>query len=86
MAEVQAQFEKANNEFNSIQQEMSGYVSKRQQLEAQLQENKIVKEEFGNLNDGSNIYKLIGPVLVPQERAEAKTNVDKRLEFIESEV
>lgn len=32
------------------------------------------------------MYKLIGPVLVKQDQAEAKANVDKRLEFIKSEM
>ena len=32
------------------------------------------------------MYKLIGPVLVKQDQTEAKTNVDKRLEFIRSEM
>ena len=32
------------------------------------------------------MYKLVGPVLVKQEQAEAKSNVDKRLEFIKGEM
>ncbi|CAN6598339.1 prefoldin subunit 6 [Trichomonascus vanleenenianus] len=87
MSEAQKKFQKANEEFNAIQQEYSGYVASRQQLETQLQENKIVKEEFDTLkDDGAKIYKLIGPVMVPQEHVEAKTNVAKRLEFIEGEI
>jgi prefoldin beta subunit len=65
---------------------MSNFVSARQQLEAQFQENKIVKEEFGILQDDAKIYKLIGPVLIPQDKAEADLNVEKRLEFINSEM
>jgi prefoldin beta subunit len=38
------------------------------------------------LKDDSKIYKLIGPVLVPQDRPEANSNVEKRLEFIQGEV
>lgn len=38
------------------------------------------------MKDESKIYKLIGPVLVPQDRPEATSNVEKRLEFIQSEV
>jgi chromosome condensin MukBEF ATPase and DNA-binding subunit MukB len=40
----QAKMESANERFNSLQRELSTYISARQQLEAQLQENKIVKE------------------------------------------
>lgn len=78
-------FEKKSEEFNALQREMSGLVATRQQLEAQLQENKIVQKEFDTLGD-EKIYKLIGPVLVPQEKVEATTNVNKRLEFIQSEM
>ncbi len=34
----------------------------------------------------SNVFKLIGPVLVKQERSEAETNVKKRIEYIKSEL
>ncbi|CAG8645656.1 15553_t:CDS:2, partial [Acaulospora morrowiae] len=49
-------------------------------------ENEIVEKEFKLLNDDSNIYKLIGPVLVKQEKSEATLNVSKRLEYIRSEI
>lgn len=32
------------------------------------------------------IYKMVGPVLLKQDQLEAKTNVDKRIEFIQSEM
>jgi prefoldin beta subunit len=38
------------------------------------------------LSEDANIYKLVGPVLLKQERAEAKMAVDARLEFIEGEM
>lgn len=41
---VQAQFEAANEQFNALQRELSTFITARQQLEAQLQENKIVQE------------------------------------------
>jgi prefoldin beta subunit len=31
------------------------------------------------------VYKLIGPVLIKQDLVEAKSNVEKRLEFIQNE-
>jgi chaperonin cofactor prefoldin len=43
-------------------------------------------KEFAGLSDDANIYKLIGPVLIKQDKAEAVMNVDKRLEYIESEM
>jgi prefoldin beta subunit len=43
-------------------------------------------QEFSLLKDHNTIYKLIGPALVPQDQTEAKSNVEKRLEFIRSEM
>jgi prefoldin beta subunit len=38
------------------------------------------------LSDDSNIYKLVGPVLLKQEKTEAVLAVDGRLEYIENEM
>jgi prefoldin beta subunit len=38
------------------------------------------------LKEGSNVYKLVGPVLISVDLQEAKENVNKRLQFIEGEV
>ena len=43
-------------------------------------------QEFSTLTEKNAVYKLIGPVLVKQDQAEAKANVEKRLEFITSEM
>jgi len=64
------------------QRELNQAMVELQKLEVQFQESRIVKEEFDRLDDEAKIYKLIGPVLVPQEKFEADGNVAKRLEFI----
>ncbi|KAL8659310.1 MAG: hypothetical protein Q9226_000483, partial [Calogaya cf. arnoldii] len=61
-------------------------ISSRQRLESQQQENLAVRKEFNNLSDDSTIYKLIGPVLLKQDKTEAESAVDGRLEFIEKEM
>lgn len=38
------------------------------------------------MNDSANVYKLIGPVLVKQDLAEARANVRKRIEYISAEL
>jgi len=43
-------------------------------------------QEFAQLTPSNTVYKLVGPVLVPQDQNEAKTNVETRLEFIKSEM
>jgi len=61
-------------------------VQARQKLEAQKQENLGVQKEFGKLKDDETVYKLIGPVLLKQDRTEAESTVNGRLEFINTEI
>ena len=54
-------------------------------------ENEMVKkvrtrQELEEVKDDSQVYKLIGPALVPQALPEARANVEKRLEFIAKEL
>lgn len=65
---------------------MSNNVQNLQKLESQRQENKSVKAEFENLDEDSKVYKLVGPVLVKQEKVEAQSTVDGRLKFIEGQM
>lgn len=45
-----------------------------------------MQSEFSTLADDANIYKLVGPVLLKQDTAEAKSTVDGRLEYIGQEM
>ncbi|KAI9143884.1 Prefoldin [Paraphysoderma sedebokerense] len=83
---LEAKLETEVAAFTKLQKEYSQAVANRQQLESQLKENDIVKKEFDLLKSDAAIYKLIGPVLVKQERTEAETNVKKRIEFITKEI
>lgn len=86
MAEVQKQLQGLSEEFQKLQTELEGYVDARQKLESQEQENQGVQDEFASLNEESNIYKLVGPVLLKQDKTEAVMAVNGRLEFIEKEI
>lgn len=46
----------------------------------------MATKEFASLEDDANIYKLVGPVLLKQDRNEAVMAVNGRLEFIEKEM
>lgn len=46
----------------------------------------IVLKELDLLQEDANVYKLIGPVLVKQDLAEANANVRKRIEYISAEL
>jgi len=43
-------------------------------------------KELDLLKEDANVYKLIGPVLVKQDLAEANANVRKRIEYISAEL
>ena len=66
--------------------DLQGAVEARQKLEAQHSENEAVKKEFDGLKDDAGIYKLVGPVLLKQDRVEAVSAVDGRLEYIGKEI
>merc|ERR1711917_98637 len=55
-------------------------------LEAQLSETKVVLSELEILREDSVVYKLLGPVLVKQDKAEAVSNVKQRSDYMESEL
>ncbi|GAB7361264.1 hypothetical protein MBLNU230_g1324t1 [Neophaeotheca triangularis] len=84
--EQQKQLQSLSDEYQSLQTELSTLVTARQKLESQQQENKSVQDEFAGLADDANIYKLVGPVLLKQDTAEAKSTVDGRLQYIETEI
>ncbi|PYH76668.1 putative prefoldin subunit 6 [Aspergillus uvarum CBS 121591] len=86
MADAQKKMQALSDEFQQLQTELDGLVDARQKLESQQQENLGVQKEFDTLDDESNIYKLIGPVLLKQDKTEAVMAVNGRLEFIEKEI
>ena len=49
-------------------------------------ENDMVLQEFKMLAEGSNVYKLVGPILAKKDLGECKTNVQKRFELIDKEI
>ncbi|KAF9995326.1 hypothetical protein BGZ80_009532 [Entomortierella chlamydospora] len=85
-AALQKKLEADSNAYQALQKDYTKAVESRQRLDSQLQENKLVQDEFKLLKDDANIYKLIGPVLTKQDKAEAVTNVDKRIDFINAEI
>ena len=69
-----------------MQDEAQQTMNTRAQLVAQMKENELVKQELDLIADddeGARIYKLIGPVLVKQEKKEAASNVGKRIDFLQ---
>jgi prefoldin beta subunit len=81
---IMSEKEQKVQQFQKIQKEFQTAVTNRTLLESQLKENMEVKQEFDQ--NPETVYKLIGPVLVKQELAEAKTNVAKRIDYIKAEM
>ncbi|KAI8627186.1 prefoldin subunit [Xylariaceae sp. FL1651] len=86
MDEVQALLQTLSEDYQKLQQELQGAVDARQRIEAQKQENTGVQKEFERLKDGESIYKLVGPILLKQDKVEAESTVNGRLEFIGKEL
>ncbi|KAI9302322.1 Prefoldin [Cunninghamella echinulata] len=83
---VEAKLEAESKAFQELQKELTKIIEARQRLDSQQQENEQVSKEFEKLDEEANIYKLIGPVLVKQDKPEATSNVKNRLDLISSEI
>eukprot|EP00052_Salpingoeca_macrocollata_P016198 m.129867 g.129867 ORF g.129867 m.129867 type:complete len:167 (+) comp19959_c0_seq4:843-1343(+) len=70
----------------ALQREISTHTKNREQYETQLHENQLVKKELELLEEGDDVFKLVGPVLIKQDLEEAKGNVNKRIEYISAEI
>ncbi|KAL1975589.1 hypothetical protein VTN31DRAFT_3981 [Thermomyces dupontii] len=86
MEELQKRLQQLSEEYQKLQTELESTVEARQKLESQLQENRNVQQEFNSLDPDANIYKLVGPVLLKQDKSEAVMAVEGRLNFIEKEI
>ncbi|CAL5222693.1 g5094 [Coccomyxa viridis] len=69
-----------------IQQDIQSNQSAQSRLIQQRSENDMVLKELELASEDAKVYKLIGPTLIKQDPVEAKSNVNKRLEFIQGEL
>ncbi len=72
--------------FKVLQQEITKFRSDLQFVLGQRTENEMVQQELDLIGNDGIVYKRIGPVLLQQEVDEARQTVQKRLEFIQSEI
>ncbi|XP_073156564.1 prefoldin subunit 6 [Henckelia pumila] len=84
--ELQRDLENKANDLNKLQKDIAKNHQIRKKYTIQLGENELVLKELDLLNAEANVYKLIGPVLVKQDLAEANANVRKRIEYISAEL
>eukprot|EP01117_Protostelium_nocturnum_P009827 TRINITY_DN3505_c1_g5_i2.p1 TRINITY_DN3505_c1_g5~~TRINITY_DN3505_c1_g5_i2.p1 ORF type:complete len:129 (-),score=55.81 TRINITY_DN3505_c1_g5_i2:144-530(-) len=83
---LQAKLEVEVREFRSLQKQIGNFQNTRAQYLTQSNENGMVKKELELVEDEGEIFKLIGPALIKQEKTEALSNVNKRLEWIKGEL
>ncbi|BFZ05746.1 hypothetical protein BsWGS_08785 [Bradybaena similaris] len=87
MAEgLQKRLQNELEKFQTVQKDIAKHISLRQQLDSQLSENTLVKEELDRLEDGAAVFKMVGPALIKQELIEARQNVQKRIDYINGEL
>ncbi|CAI0548515.1 unnamed protein product [Linum tenue] len=84
--ELQRDLENKANDLSRIQKDIAKNHQVRKKYTIQLGENELVLKELELLKEEANVYKLIGPVLVKQDLAEANANVRKRIEYISAEL
>ncbi|CAH1372211.1 hypothetical protein MTP99_013714 [Tenebrio molitor] len=84
--DLQRKIQSELDSFKNTQKELQKAISSRQQLDGQLNENMIVKDELDILAKDAKVYKSVGPVLIKTELVEAKQNVSKRMEYINKEI
>ena len=69
-----------------IQAQMQQVASQQETLMTQQNENQLVMKELELIKGDRPVYKLVGPVLVKQDLAEAKDTITKRLEYIKKQM
>ncbi|KAM7270214.1 hypothetical protein ACFE04_029428 [Oxalis oulophora] len=84
--ELQREVENKANDLSKLQKDIAKNHQVRKKYTIQLGENELVLKELDLLEEDANVYKLIGPVLVKQDLAEANANVRKRIEYISAEL
>jgi prefoldin beta subunit len=85
-AQQALQLEAQNHQ--SLEAKAKKLLEPKQKYEVQMLENKAVFDELKLIEDDeeNKVYKQVGPVLLRVPLDEARANVQKRLEFMESKV
>lgn len=68
------------------QEHLRSLIEQKQKLDSQVNEIMMAKEEVDLLEDNAIIYKLIGPLMVPQDLKEVKETVKGRLKYLNEKI
>ncbi|XP_043693841.1 prefoldin subunit 6-like [Telopea speciosissima] len=86
LRELQHELETKANDLSKLQKDIAKNHQVRTKYTIQLGENELVLKELDLLDENANVFKLMGPVLVKQDLAEANANVRKRIDYISAEL
>lgn len=68
------------------QEQLRSLIEQKQKLDSQVNEILMAKEEVDLLEDDATIYKLIGPLMVPQDLKEVKETIKGRLKYLTDKI
>ena len=68
--------------FREVQEKLQRVRNDLQLGMTQLTENEMVNQELAILDSSTNVYKMVGPVLIKNSLDDANETVSKRIEFI----
>jgi len=85
-SELAAAVDAKVSQYRQLQEEIQKLQGDRQVLMQQQNENEMVKQELALLDDTSQVYKMIGPILLKNDTDDAKQTVNQRLELILGEM
>eukprot|EP01025_Chloroclados_australasicus_P029101 TRINITY_DN2895_c0_g1_i4.p4 TRINITY_DN2895_c0_g1~~TRINITY_DN2895_c0_g1_i4.p4 ORF type:complete len:130 (+),score=19.68 TRINITY_DN2895_c0_g1_i4:138-527(+) len=85
MDRVREQFQREVENYRDLQRQIQTNYAQNQKFAQQQQESQMVLEELQLLDEEAKVYKLVGPVLIKQDKVEAKTNINTRLDYIKRE-
>lgn len=84
--EIYQSYQNEIEEIKKLKSEQNSFRINIQQYEFKKSENEIVRKELDFIEEGDQVYKLVGPMLVKEDSEEARNNVSKRVEFISKEM
>lgn len=64
------------------QEQLKNLIEQKQKLSTQLNEIQMAKDEIDRLDNEATIYKLVGPLMLPQKLPEVKENMNARLKYL----
>lgn len=68
------------------QEQLRALIEQKQKIDSQVNEILMAKEEVDLLEDDATIYKLVGPLMVPQDLKEVRETVKGRLKYLNEKI